>query len=125
LRGDHAQKKDRADDDSKKSHPALGFGFDPDIDQRRIRSTGRSTGATTRSSGRTTGATVPGATTGRGRSTTPGFTTQPAGYSTYSQYTTALAFSVLAATNAVIISTDNAIESFISASSIAEFLMTP
>jgi hypothetical protein len=44
---------------------------------------------------------------------TPGFATQPAGYSTYWQYTTALAFSVLAATNPVISSADMAIESFI------------
>jgi hypothetical protein len=40
--------------------------------------------------------------TGLGRSTTPGLTMQPAGYSTYWQYTTALAFSVLAAMDPVI-----------------------
>jgi hypothetical protein len=56
--------------------------------------------------------------TGRGRSTTPGLTTHPTGYATYWQYTTALACSVLAATNPVISSADNAIESFILASSI-------
>src|SRR3954462_3431861 len=54
--------------------------------------------------------------TGRGRSTTPGLTTQPAGYATYWQYTTALACSVLAATNPLISSADNANESFIMAS---------
>jgi hypothetical protein len=37
--------------------------------------------------------------TGLGRSTTPGLTMQPAGYSTYWQYTTAPASSVLTATN--------------------------
>ncbi len=55
--------------------------------------------------------------TGRGRSTTPGLTTHPAGYPTYWQYTTALACSVLAATNPIVSSTDNAIGSFILASS--------
>jgi hypothetical protein len=50
--------------------------------------------------------------TGLGRSTTPALATQPTGYSTYWQYTTALAFSVLAATKPVISSADNAIESF-------------
>jgi hypothetical protein len=54
--------------------------------------------------------------TGRGRSTTPALATQPAGYSMYWQYTTALAFSVLAATNPVTSSADNAIKNFISAS---------
>jgi hypothetical protein len=67
---------------------------------------------------------VPGRTTaratGRGRSTTPGLTTHPTGYATYWQYTTALACSVLAATNPVISSADNAIESFILASSTFE-----
>src|SRR5215211_5530567 len=53
---------------------------------------------------------------GRGRSTTPALATQPVGYSTYWQYTTALAFSVLAVTNPVISSAANAIESFIFAS---------
>src|SRR4030081_2334566 len=53
---------------------------------------------------------------GRGRSTTPGLTTHPTGYATYWQYTTALACSVLAATNPVISSADSAIESFILAS---------
>jgi hypothetical protein len=70
----------------------------------------------------TPGAPTPGVTTaratGRGRSTTPGLTTHPTGYATYWQYTTALACSVLAATNPVISSADNAIESFILASSI-------
>src|SRR5882672_7820252 len=65
----------------------------------------------------TPGAPTPGVTTaratGRGRSTTPGLTTHPTGYATYWQYTTALACSVLAATNPVISSADNAIESFI------------
>src|SRR3954447_12277663 len=56
--------------------------------------------------------------TGRGRSTIPGLTTHPTGYDTYWQYTTALAGSVLAATNPVISSADRAIESFIMASSI-------
>ena len=68
----------------------------------------------------TPGAPTPGVTTaratGRGRSTTPGLTTHPTGYATYWQYTTALACSVLAATNPVISSPDNAIESFILAS---------
>jgi hypothetical protein len=46
---------------------------------------------------------------------------QPAGYSTYWQYTTALAFSVLAARNpAIIIRAANAIESFNSASSVSK-----
>src|SRR3954449_4462728 len=58
----------------------------------------------------TPGAPTPGVTTaratGRGRSTTPGLTTQPAGYETYWQYTTALACSVLAATNPVISSAE-------------------
>jgi hypothetical protein len=63
--------------------------------------------------------------TGRGRSTTPGLTTHPAGYATYWQYTTALASSVLAATNPVISSADNAIESFIVASSIRNLSMVP
>jgi hypothetical protein len=70
----------------------------------------------------TPGAPTPGVTTaratGRGRSTTPGLTTHPTGYATYWQYTTALACSVLAATNPVISNADNAIESFILASSI-------
>lgn len=57
-------------------------------------------------------------TTGRGRSTTPGLTTHPTGYSTYWQYTTALACSVLAATNPVISNADNAIETFILTSSV-------
>ena len=56
--------------------------------------------------------------TGRGRSTTPGLTMHPTGYATYWQYTTALACSVLTATNPAISSADNAIESFILASSI-------
>jgi hypothetical protein len=63
---------------------------------------------------------VPGATaaraTGRGRSTTPALATQPAGYSMYWQYTTAPAFSVLAAIDPVISNADNAIKNFISAS---------
>jgi hypothetical protein len=42
----------------------------------------------------------------------------PDGYATYWQYTTALACSALVATNPVISSADNAIESFILASSI-------
>src|SRR5271169_6924078 len=77
------------------------------IDQRRIsRSTGRSTGRTTTARGARA--------TGRGRSTTPGLTMQPAGYSTYWQYTTAPAFSVLAATNPVVSrAAAKAIESFI------------
>jgi len=70
----------------------------------------------------TPGAPTPGVTTaratGRGRSTTPGLTTHPTGYATYWQYTTALACSVLAATNPIISSADNAIESFILVSSI-------
>jgi hypothetical protein len=49
-------------------------------------------------------------------STTPGRTTQPVGYPTYEQYTTALAFSVLAVTKAATSSAGNAIESFISVS---------
>jgi hypothetical protein len=49
----------------------------------------------------------------------------PTGYATYWQYTTALAFSVLAATNPVISSVDNAIESFILASSIRDFQIAP
>jgi hypothetical protein len=65
--------------------------------------------------------TVPGRTasratarpTGRARSTTPGLATQPTGYSTYWQYTTAPAFSVLAVMNPVTSSAANAIESFI------------
>src|SRR5258705_10799922 len=68
----------------------------------------------------TPGAPTPGVTTaratGRGRSTTPGLTTHPTGYATYWQYTTALACSVFAATNPVISTADNAIESFIMAS---------
>jgi hypothetical protein len=89
------------------------------VRQRRIsRSTGRSTA---RSTGRTTGATTAPA-TGRGRSTTPGLTTQPAGYSTYWQYTTAPAVSVLATTTPMTNSVDKAIESFISASSVWYFL---
>jgi hypothetical protein len=56
--------------------------------------------------------------TGRGRSTTPALAMHPAGYSTYWQYTTALAGSVLAATNPVISSADSAIENFILVSSI-------
>jgi hypothetical protein len=60
--------------------------------------------------------------TGRGRSTTPALATQPTGYSTYWQYTIALAFSVLAAMKPVISSAaDNAIESFMSVSSIFYF----
>jgi hypothetical protein len=51
---------------------------------------------------------------------------QPAGYSTYWQYTTALAFSVLAATNPVISrAAANAIESFILDSSVREFKFNP
>jgi hypothetical protein len=50
--------------------------------------------------------------TGRGRSTTPALTVQPAGYSTYWQYTTALAGSVVAAMKPAISNADNAIESF-------------
>jgi hypothetical protein len=51
--------------------------------------------------------------TGRGRSTTPALTVQPAGYATYWQYTTAPACSVLAATSPATSRADNAIESFI------------
>src|SRR5947209_11020307 len=52
--------------------------------------------------------------TGRARSTTPGLTVQPAGYSTYWQYTTAFACSVLAATKVPISSdAENTIDSFI------------
>jgi hypothetical protein len=73
----------------------------------------------------TPGAPTPGVTTaratGRGRSTTPGLTTHPTGYATYWQYTTALACSLLAATNPVISSVDNAIESFILFSSLGMF----
>jgi hypothetical protein len=47
---------------------------------------------------------------------------QPAGYSRYWQYTTALAFSVLAATNPPISKADKAIESFISTSHNSEVL---
>jgi hypothetical protein len=47
--------------------------------------------------------------TGRGCSTAPGLATHPTGYATYWQYTTALAGSVLAATNPVISSSKNAI----------------
>jgi hypothetical protein len=42
----------------------------------------------------------------------------PTGYATYWQYTTALACSVLAATNPAISSVDNAIEIFILVSSV-------
>jgi hypothetical protein len=49
----------------------------------------------------------------------------PAGYATYWQYTTALACSVLAATNPVISSADSAIESFILASSVRHLWMAP
>ena len=61
--------------------------------------------------------------TGRGRNTTPGLATQPVGYETYWQYTTALASLVLAATNPAISSAANAIESFIFRSSIQPFKM--
>src|SRR5882672_9486991 len=63
--------------------------------------------------------------TGRGRSTTPGLTTQPAGYETYWQYTTALACSVLAATNPPISSADNANESFMMASFVRDLQWVP
>jgi hypothetical protein len=77
----------------------------------------------------TPAAPTPGVTTaratGRGRKTTPGLTTHPTGYSTYWQYTTALALSELAATKPitkpVVNSTDNAIERFILASSNTQF----
>jgi hypothetical protein len=67
----------------------------------------------------TPGAPTPGVTaraTGRGRSATPGLTMQPAGYSTYWQYTTAPASSVLAVRNPVISSAASAIDNFIFAS---------
>jgi hypothetical protein len=71
----------------------------------------------------TPAAPTPGVTTaratGRGRSTTPGLTTHPAGYETYWQYTTALAGSLLAAMNAGISSADNANGIFILASSVS------
>jgi hypothetical protein len=61
--------------------------------------------------------------TGRGRSTTPALTVQPAGYSTYWQYTTALAGSVVAAMKPAISNADNAIESFMMVS-LGETLQT-
>jgi hypothetical protein len=47
---------------------------------------------------------------------------QPAGYSTYWQYTTALAFSVLVTTNPVISSANKMMENLISVSSCLKFL---
>jgi hypothetical protein len=63
--------------------------------------------------------------TGRGRSTTPGLTTHPAGYATYWQYTTAPAGSLLVTTNPAISSADKEIESFIFASSVRKLQMFP
>ncbi len=72
---------------------------------------------------------TPGVTTarrapGRGRSPPPGLAMQPAGYSTYWQYTTALALSVLAATRPatrpIVSSVDSTIDGFIPASSIIQ-----
>src|SRR5215207_1244409 len=63
--------------------------------------------------------------TGRGRSTTPALTVQPAGYSTYWQYTTALAGSVVAAMKPAISNADNAIESFMLVSLGETFQMIP
>ena len=74
----------------------------------------------------TPAAPTPGVTTaratGRGRSTTPGLTTQPTGYSTYWQYTTALAGSGLPAKKPAMRVADNAIEDFMSTSFVQELI---